>query len=173
MKKLFLALCLLLTPVTLMAGETAPLILPIPGEAILAPDVTTIAYQAIAVTCRDCDKVGRQVSELGTKTSAASVKIHEAIATNQVEGDDLKTLRGLGWSIDLVLATTHSEYAKVRKQLDFVRLNQRNAATTAERFEVAAAYARAGDRLRQVRMELISVQEAVDAVSEILKSRGL
>ena len=172
MKKLFLVLCLLLTPLTLSATDVVD---PFPPQvdATLAPDVATLSHQAMAATCRDCDKVGRQVSELGMKTSAASVNIHEAIAINQVEGDDLNTLRGLVWSIDLVEATTHSEFVRVRKQLDFVRINQRNAATTGERFEVAAAYARAGDRLRQVRMELISVQEAVDAASEILKSRGL
>jgi len=172
MKKLFLALCLLLTPVTLMAMDVVD---PSPPQvgAVLAPDVKTLAYQAIAVTAGDCDKVGRRVSELGVKTSTASVKIHEAVATNQVEGDDLKTLRSLGRTIDLVLDPTYSEFVRICKQLDFVRLNQRNATTMGECFEVAAAYARAGDRLRQVRMELISVQEAVDTASKILESRGL
>ena len=62
------------------------------------------------------------------------------------------------------------EFVKICEQVEFILLNKRNAKTTAERFEVAAAYCRITEQLLLVQKELAEIQEAIDAVNEILES---
>ena len=172
MKKLFLALCLLLTPVTLMASDVVD---PFPPQvdATLAPDVMTLSYQAVAVTFRDCCIVGRQISKLGNRADLALTQMRVAIEMNQVDGDDLATLRELCATVAPTLEATFPKFEKVGTQVEFIMLNKRHAKTTAERFEVAAGLARASAQLGPVKKKLDEIQEAVDTIYELTGGGGM